>query len=472
VQLVSAQPVRSNVRGLPEKRVFGSDYPFRDGGQLDHVAVGHAVNPSLVSGAYGGFTNVWGSQAMPYNAATFSTWPFAAQDIEPHYRAIMASIPYAAEEDDLASLFPLVGEAEPLPPMSNRTSLALASYRRHRSDVRRLGIIAGRARLAFAASKCVRCGLCMTGCPYSLMYSAAQTLDDLRSKHLVKYHSGLMALTVGEEDGKAWVDAKDLKTGRVRRFDADRIFIACGAFGTTRLVLGSLGLFSREVALKESVQFTLPFWSRVPTPDPCSEDQFTLNQFNVVVAFDDVGFDVSQLHFYTYNPAFLEALPTVLRSPMARPLTIGLLRHLSVALGYLPSWHSPGLRVTAQPGLQHGDLPKMTVSRAPAGWRRDPMLSRVLARLVKAAPYLDLWPIIPKLMMAAGGKSYHWGGSFPHARSRTNTFTSDLLGRTGPWERIHMVDASVFPNVPATTFALTVMTNAHRIASEALREPW
>jgi choline dehydrogenase-like flavoprotein len=30
------------------------------------------------------------------------------------------------------------------------------------------------------------------------------------------------------------------------------------------------------------------------------------------------------------------------------------------------------------------------------------------------------------------------------------------------------VDASVFPTVPAMTFGLTIMANAHRIASESL----
>jgi choline dehydrogenase-like flavoprotein len=69
--------------------------------------------------------------------------------------------------------------------------------------------------------------------------------------------------------------------------------------------------------------------------------------------------------------------------------------------------------------------------------------------------------------VAAPGKSYHFGGSFPHAVSREGTFSSDRLGRVGDWQRIHLVDAAVFPTIPATTFTLTVMANAHRIASEA-----
>ena len=72
------------------------------------------------------------------------------------------------------------------------------------------------------------------------------------------------------------------------------------------------------------------------------------------------------------------------------------------------------------------------------------------------------------ISVSAAAKSYHFGGSFPHGPTRTAA-TTDRLGRLAAWDNIHLVDASVFPNVPATTFTLTVMANAHRIASEAMR---
>jgi choline dehydrogenase-like flavoprotein len=101
------------------------------------------------------------------------------------------------------------------------------------------------------------------------------------------------------------------------------------------------------------------------------------------------------------------------------------------------------------------------------------MLRRLLARVLRAGPYLDLYPVIPSLRLAAGGKSYHFGGSFPHRMDPAEhgpgaSTTSDRLGRVGAWKRIHIVDAAVFPNIAATTFTLTIMANAHRIASESL----
>ena len=66
--------------------------------------------------------------------------------------------------------------------------------------------------------------------------------------------------------------------------------------------------------------------------------------------------------------------------------------------------------------------------------------------------------------MSAPGKSYHFGGSFPHSNEPVPGHESDLLGRVHPWRNVHLVDASVFPTVSATTFTLTIMANAHRIA--------
>jgi len=47
---------------------------------------------------------------------------------------------------------------------------------------------------------------------------------------------------------------------------------------------------------------------------------------------------------------------------------------------------------------------------------------------------------------------------------------SDLLGRPYGMRRIHAVDATVLPSIPATTITLTVMANAYRIGSAAMEE--
>ena len=50
-------------------------------------------------------------------------------------------------------------------------------------------------------------------------------------------------------------------------------------------------------------------------------------------------------------------------------------------------------------------------------------------------------------------------------RSNPGAFEADLLGRPSGFSNVHLVDASVFPSLPATTITLSVMANAHRIGT-------
>jgi choline dehydrogenase-like flavoprotein len=73
-----------------------------------------------VSGTLGGFSTVWGAQIMPFSRATFDRWPFGWDEIEPHYRAVLAEVPLAGEDDDYAEDFRLLSACAPLPPASAR----------------------------------------------------------------------------------------------------------------------------------------------------------------------------------------------------------------------------------------------------------------------------------------------------------------------------------------------------------------
>jgi hypothetical protein len=134
--------------------------------------------------------------------------------------------------------------------------MVLGVYQRHRERMQSLGITIGHARLAFDADHCVSGGLCLTGYPHSLTYSASHTLTSSSRQGRVRSHSGLIAHRVSESGDKARVEAWETGTNSVRTFEADRVYVACGAFGTTRLVLASLKYYDQPVWLDESVQFS------------------------------------------------------------------------------------------------------------------------------------------------------------------------------------------------------------------------
>lgn len=466
VAAISQQPVASSRNSLPQKRTYGSDYPFRDVGQLHGMRFLNGANSAPISSAYGGFSNVWGAQVMPFSRATFDTWPVEWADMARAYTAVLDEVPLAAETDDLAEIFPLLTpHSRPLPQLSKRSQRVLDAYARHRTELNRAGVTVGRARLALRAPDCVRCGLCMTGCPYGLIYSAAQTFDRLRKENLVRYRPGVLVTRVGEDADGPFVVVTDLPSGQRETLRADRVFVGAGGIGSTRLALASLDRPPARLELAESLQFAVPFLSRTSTGDPRRDSDFTLNQFNILLDFDDEHYSTAHVHCYPYNPSVLGALPGPL--PAFDRLAGQFLGRLTIGLGYLPSWASPPIQLTVGPAAANG-LPSLTIGSDGPG-STPLMLAPVLTRLKQLGRRLDLYPVAAQVQLAASGKSYHFGGSFPHRNqaSAANP-SSDPLGRLAGWSNIHLIDGSVLPSVPSTTFTLTVMANAHRIATAAL----
>lgn len=462
LRLIARQPAASSTEGVPQKYAYGSDYAFREVGQRSGLVASPGVNDALVSGAYGGFSNVWGAGLLPFPDEAFADWPISAREMAPHYKAVLSAIPYSAAADDLAEDLPLHATFSPLPGLSARARRILSAYARHRDSLRQKGVVLGHGRVALRSHACVKCGLCMTGCPYSLIYSAADTFDDLRRTGRITYHPNLLAVDVQEDRGRPRVAATNLRTGQLNHFTADRVYLACGAIGTTRLVLSSLKKFGEDVMLQESAQFIVPFAAVRPTPDPRREAQHTLVQLFILLKLLPAKAEVAHISLYTYNPAFDAALPG-----WARPFAGAALRRLSVGLGFLPSSMSPRLRLRLTGSAGRHQLPAMSVQSANGTHRHETALHQIGRQLLRAAPALDLWPVIPRMTMAAPGKSYHGGGSFPHVQRNSSDLTTDRFGRPRAWDRVHLVDPSVLPSIAATTFTLTAMANAHRIARES-----
>ena len=119
----------SGTSGAGYKRLFGSDLAFRDDGALAlSVDSGVGARPSY---ALGGLSNVWGAGILPYADRDLDGWPIGARDLVDHYRAVFDFIPYAAEQDELAERYPLIGEPDGPLLRSQAGEQLLARLRRH-----------------------------------------------------------------------------------------------------------------------------------------------------------------------------------------------------------------------------------------------------------------------------------------------------------------------------------------------------
>ena len=376
-------------------------------------------------------------------------------------------MPIAAELDALADEYPLYAEHPRQARPSRQAARILEHLRGRRERLARAGIRFGYSRIAMQTDRCRRCGLCLIGCPDDLIYNSRQSLDRLREHNGFSYEPGLVVRTVEERGDYVLVRAEDASTGAPRVLRGIRCLLAAGVLSTARIVLESLSWFDRPVSMIDSQFSVLPLLALRCTSGVEREEIHTLCQLYLEVSDPTLSDHNMHCQLYTYNDLFKMALGKMAGGllalvPGARAALLG---RLMVALCYLHSDDSGRVEVRLERG--EGEAARLLAEPRPSP--RTARVVRGLARkLLRHTRDLGFVAATPALHIAAPGRGFHTGGAFPmNDRSSDSDARSDVLGRPAGWRRIHLVDASVFPTIPATTITYTAMANAHRIAAAA-----
>ncbi|PWE32940.1 hypothetical protein DDZ14_07565 [Maritimibacter sp. 55A14] len=435
-------------------RRYGSDFAMEPGVTTLSDPDGFALRASR---AVGGLSNLWGAAVLPYRTADLAGWPVTAEALAPHYRAVAGFMPVAGRADDLEALlpaFPMEGR-RPLPP-SPQAEVLLARLDAARAALAGMGVHAGAGRQAVDA-ECRQCGQCLHGCPWGHIWSAARTVAELRARTGFTHRPGPPAQGFAETAEGVEVTLED-----GTRLAGTRLFIAAGVLETARLLLASHPGGAGRLRLRESGYFFLPAlhrWRAKRRPD--APPFTTLPQAFVEIDDPSVSPHLVHAQLYTWNAFYPRDLVASYgaKLPGSAPLWRALARRLIVAQVFLHSDHYAAVDVTLAPD-----------GRLAATVAADPgtalVANAATARLGRALGHAGLSTLGFARRPGAPGSSFHVGGSVPMA-SDPAPGQADRLGRPQGLGRVHLVDASVLPSIPATTITFSVMANAHRIGTEA-----
>jgi choline dehydrogenase-like flavoprotein len=460
------RPTEISDRAIPLKAAYGSLFPYQHAAQrLRFDTNGVDAAPSF---ARGGFSNVWGATVLPYLARDISDWPIAVADLTPHYAAIAGLMTLSERRDRLSAQFPLftkVGRAlEP----SQQAAALMRDLEANADVLEADGWRFGYSRLAVAvpgaARGCVYCGMCLYGCPYGFIYNSNATLDQLRRSDCFSYTPGVVVTRVDERGGAVRIQCESRQSGESLRFVGDRVFLAAGTFNTTAVLLASLDAFDAPVTMQDSQLFLVPTVRYRGVPAVTDEHLFTLSQIFVQLDAPALSTRTLFVQVYTYNDWYVEAIRRRVGPlyPLAKPWVNAVLARLIVCQGYLPSDLSPRITATLR---KTADGHTLSLEAQPNRASQS-AISHVVAALRRHRRELRAVALTPLMEVGAPGRGYHTGGSFP-MRDRPGPFESDRWGRPQGFERVHVVDASVFPSIPAGPITFSVMANAHRIGSAA-----
>jgi choline dehydrogenase-like flavoprotein len=456
--------------GIPMKLAYGSDFAYRDPTGQSIAADGAYGKPSF---ARGGLSNVWGANVLPYRTEDMSDWPITAGDLAPHYRAALAMMPFAARHDRLEEEFPLYHDDPGKLGGSSQAEALLHDLELNAAHLSARGVRFGASRLAVQAEGargepgCVHCGMCLYGCPYEFIYNSAHTMEKLRGSRDFSYRPGVLVERLEEVSSQVEVAGRNLDGADAFRTRVDKVFVACGVLSTARIMLASLDAYGQPIDALDNCYFLLPLMRYRSQPEALGERLHTLAQVFIEVVDPAIGPRRAHLQVYTYNELLGEemarmmgplrgALPMIKRSVLGRLLLIQ---------GYLHSDLSARIRLVLKRGGD-GASPILRLAGLPNP-KTGPALAALRRRLWSERGAMRAAPISPMLRVGLPGRGFHTGGTFP-MRANPGPFEVDVLGRPQGFARVHLVDASIFPSLPATTITLSVMANAHRIGSAAI----
>ena len=477
--------LQPNTNGVETKLSFGSRYPYEIPKCGPTWDVRGGLKPSF---AFGGLSTVWGSSVLPYRQDEITKWPITLKELEPHYRAVLAETGVAGVRDDLEEIFPSYHEAPSLLETSPQAMAVLARWHKNRRKLTAAGFRWGRSRLmvegkhaeasagrlsyhvsndSAAEKACVECGMCMYGCPYDLIYSSRQSIRKWHGEGKINYEAGVLVEGFKELADRVEVWGRNLGTGVEWRGETERLFLAGGVLSSTAIVMRSLGIENQPVEILDSQYFTVPLLNFRGTAGARESRLHTLAQIFLEIMPAEISKQLIHLQIYTYNDMITRVLQqkagplASLLDPMIRQME----GRLFFLQGYLHSDDSGRLRikmVTAHDGQKKFLVEPMTNPKVGG------MVRKVLTKLASHLGELGFCPILPMASLGEPGRGFHSGGSMPMGGdSQEHPIVTDRLGRPNGLKRVHVIDASTFPSISATTITLTAMANARRIASEA-----
>ena len=450
------------------KLACGSDFPYRRADAFIGCEPGsHEIHSSF---ALGGLSNVWGASALPFAGEDIADWPVSKPEMEPHYRAVCSFMRIAGSVDSLARHFPFFGEPATPFEMSPEAKALLDALTARAPQLDKLGIHVGRSRVALSPTYPTAGPyfpeLYIYGLASGATFNAADVVADMKKNPNFEYVPGVAVTGFQEEDARVVLSAVRTETGEKIRFEGARVFLAAGVMPTARIVLSSLGAHGRSITLRQSLHFYFPFLHLFPNQNGGGKGASSLAEIFLVMRQPDNAGHWVFLLLNRFSEFFLERLAERSRPAAAivRALQASPFINFFLCQGYLHSAVSPAMKLeVVQSVAGTTDVLRLT----PESHRNAAKtVRRIVGHLASGTWKCGAFPTSAALDTGMPGRGNHVGGTFPMRRS-PGRLECDPLGRPKGLQRIHLVDASVLPSIPATTITLGVMANAHRIATIA-----
>ncbi len=417
------------------------------------------VNSGRGSYARGGFANAWGAQVYRYTQSDLDAlgdWPVMASELEPYYNRLEAHMGVSGLVDDLSSFF---GGAEKLlapSPIIPSASRLLSLYQRKKDKVNKSGLLLGRPRLAvltedyagYSAYNFGETEFFNTG--HNSIYTPQRTLDELISRGKIKYLPRIRLDGYLEKNGHVELLTSNVDSGENVRIKTNRLLLACGALQTARLVMLNNRALDASLSVLEHPPTLLPV---IMPSSIASELPVISYPIQLAGCFDHAGEKQMLSIYYAGGMLRSDLLPDL---PFSMKENLWLLKNILSGLFVVQIWRPsiPHLKNRLKLDVDNEIRLEYPVSPNNHG----------IQNLLRSFRKIGLYGHERFAQESPVGWGFHFAGTLP-MKETPSEFNTDRLGRLWNCKRVHAIDGSVLPSLPAKNLTLTIMANAARIAA-------
>lgn len=422
--------------------------------------------------ALGGLAAGWGAGLARFDDDDLQGVPLTATDLAPHYAAVEERIGVAANDDDLSPVLGKHEHAMPALRLDTPSQLVMDRYTRSRDDFHSRGLRMGVSRLAVCSQKYRNRG----PHPYDDMdfwsdhtravYRPRWTIEELQTRENFTYLPGRLVMTFRETTSGVQLSTRRVSSGDggdEEQFAAGAIVLAAGVFGTSRIVLRSLGRYDKPVGFVCDPSSYAPCLNRHMIGRAPEDRRHSLSQLSAVLS-PSPGSNQGQIFASFYSYRSLLTFKLMKETPLNARSSLRLMRALI-----------PLFTVVS---LQHADYPTpdktLALARDPRGGPDQLRIRYALSkseqstihdlerRMYRCVRRLGVYPL--KRIFPGNGASVHYAGTFPMSRN-PGELQCSREGLLAPTRSVYIADGSLLPHLTSKALTLTLMAGADRIGT-------
>jgi len=424
--------------------------------------------------AYGGLGNAWGLGCCTFSSSEMQKTGMDFAKMKDAYKTIAARIGISGEEDDDISKYTHAGlfDMDEAMKIDSAAGTLYQKYLKNKQSINENGLYMGKPSVAvITKDRENRRKMSYRDLDfYSDMDKSAWrpwvTVDELEKKNNFQLIKGILVTDFEEKDGLVIVNCLNILSKEKISYSCKNLVLSPGVLGTARIVLRSLGSGNEKLPLICNPYCYVPCLQPVLAGKGMAKNISGLVQLSVFCDENGNNDDVAMASVYNYRSLML------FRIVKYAPLNF-------VDSRIFLQWLLPGITIM---GIHHPEYPGehkyIKLSKDNNSYTGDTLFANYSLneeeqrkvdnrekKFFKMMRKLGNYPL--KRINPGHGSSIHYAGALPFDDTG-KPFTLNKNGLLSGTRNVYVADGSGLKYLPAKGLTLSLMANAHYVASQLI----